>query len=79
LLRHGWLLLRLPGLHSIHTSRWAPFPPCRARSMVLGRPRPWKAVHRRGLLHWLGGALENQADDEVLLLKDTRIGALEET
>ena len=47
--------------------------------MVLGRPRPWKAVHRRGLLHWLGGALENQADDEVLLLKDTRIGALEET
>ena len=46
--------------------------------MVLGLWRPWKAVVQRGRLHWLGGALADKADDEVLLVNDTVIATLEE-
>jgi hypothetical protein len=62
---------------SVHASWRAPFPPSRANSVVLGRRRPWKAVDRLGGLRWRVGALQDQADDEVLLLNDTGITTLE--
>ncbi len=72
------LLLRLPSLCSIGATRRPSFPRCRACSMVLVRWRPSKAVNQRGMLQWLEGALEDQADNKVLLLNDSRVAALEE-